>query len=108
MNDNSDRDRSSSSDRRGRANKLLAEALDRSPGTRDSYVVEACGDDTALLSLIRELLAMAEDDDPLLDPDRLGAGPLWKELSDKLNEVRRKAVPSSSRSRSIVAASLSA
>jgi len=49
---------------------LAADAID-DPGEREAFLLEGCGDDTAMLSRLRELLELGDDDDALLslDPD---------------------------------------
>ena len=69
-------------DRRIRADKLFAAALDLSPKKRPAYLDRACQGDGELRALVERLIAGAEIEETQLMPGGGIQGPLWDGLMD--------------------------
>jgi serine/threonine-protein kinase len=75
-------------ERRRRADGLLAAALDLPESEREAFLRAACGDDLALLRTVTGLLADAERADDFLRPGEVLEGPLWERVSAELDGSR--------------------
>lgn len=67
---------------RAQIDAVLKRALEQSDETRERFLDESCGRDTALRLAVERLLQnCANDDEPLLQPGGGAAGPLWQALA---------------------------
>jgi len=82
-----------------RAAGIFSATLDRNPVDRDAYLAERCGDDAAMLALVRELLVNHQDETDFLEQpaiENVTSGPgggdpsAWTALVERLAEGNPK------------------
>ncbi len=67
-----------------RVDAILEATLDKAPIDRARFLAAACAGDAALEQEVRRLLALAEEEDDVLVPERGLDGPLWADVVEEL------------------------